>query len=66
MKGYADLMPKTLGSLARKKNIQFRTADDVKRRADLLSKTPGKEWNRIFGQKMTVTSARFKRNAART
>ena len=38
--------------------FSFRTAADVKRRADLLAKTPGIEWNRIFGQKITVPSAR--------
>ena len=42
-----------------KRIFYFRTAVDVKIRADLFAKTPGKKWNRIFGQKITVPSARF-------
>ena len=42
-----------------KRIFSFRTVAGVKGRADLLAKTPGKEWNRIFGQKITVPSARF-------
>ena len=42
-----------------KRIFSFRTAAGVKRRDDLLVKTPEKEWNRIFGQKITVPSARF-------
>ena len=39
--------------------FSFMTAAGVKRRGDLFAKTPGKEWDRIFGQKITVPSARF-------
>ena len=53
VKGCADLMPKTPGSLARKKNFSVLGQQLAWRDMLKFAKTPGKEWNRIFGQKIT-------------